>query len=414
MGIYMKRMITLLLLSICLCIGCTAEGQDATSTTTENTSDVIDQEESQTADEKNDKQTKQPDLDGTLTVHYIDVGQGDATLFEVHDEEDMYTILYDTGDWQGNEVVPYLQQQGIETIDIIIISHPHADHIGQLEAVLTTFDVEEVWMTGNTTTSEVYTKAAEAILANDIDYDEPQAGDIFDIGPLTLHVLHPETLTGGLNEDSLSIHFSYGDMAFLFTGDAYAAQEEQIMASGVNVEAPFLHLGHHGSKTSSSETFLDAVDPTYAIYSAGTNNSYGHPNKEVLYRLEARDIIIYGTDVHGNIVVTTNGSEIDIVTDKDVTVTAGENNEETSETTTKESSSPNPKEETAQSTRCIDINEASASDLQEIVHIGEQRAKDIIAARPFSTINDLQRIDGIGPARIDDITLENKACVGGD
>ena len=409
----MKRMITLLLLSVCLCIGCTAEGLDATPTTTENGSD--DQKENEATDEKNDKQSKQLDLDGTLTVHYIDVGQGDATLFEVHDKEDMYTILYDTGDWQGNEVVPYLQQQGIETVDIIIISHPHADHIGQLEAVLTTFDVGEVWMTGNTANSEVYTKAAETIVENDIDYDEPQAGDVFDIGPLTLHVLHPETLTGGLNEDSLSIHFSYGDMAFLFTGDAYTAQEEQIMASGINVEAPFLHLGHHGSKTSSSEKFIDAVDPTYAIYSAGANNSYGHPNEEVLDRLAARDITVYGTDVHGNIVVTTNGSEADIVTDKDGTVTAGDNNEETSETATKDSSStPKQTEEPAPTAHCIDINEASASDLQAIIHIGEQRAKDIIAARPFSTIDDLQRIDGIGPARIDDITLENKACVGGD
>jgi len=179
----MKRMITLLLLSVCLCIGCTAEGLDATPTTTENGSD--DQKKSEATDEKNDKQSKQLDLDGTLRVHYIDVGQGDATLFEVHDKEDMYTILYDTGDWQGNEVVPYLQQQGIETVDIIIISHPHADHIGQLEAVLTTFDVGEVWMTGNTANSEVYTKAAETIVENDIDYDEPQAGDVFDIGPLT-------------------------------------------------------------------------------------------------------------------------------------------------------------------------------------------------------------------------------------
>src|SRR5690625_6109395 len=110
-------------------------------------------------------------------------------------------------------------------------------------------------MTENTANSGRYEEAVEAILASDADHDERQAGHVFAIGPLTLSVLHPETLTGGLNEDSLAVHFSYGDMAFLFTGDAYMAQEEAMIASGANVDAQFLHLGHHGSKTSSSEKF---------------------------------------------------------------------------------------------------------------------------------------------------------------
>src|SRR5690625_6217930 len=100
-------------------------------------------------------------------------------------------------------------------------------------------------------------------------------------------------------------------------------QEEEIIASGANVDAQFLHLGHHGSKTSSSEKFLDAVDPTYAIYSAGTGNSYGHPHQEVLDKLQVNDITVYGTDVHGNIVVTTDGVDAEVTTEKTGGVVAG-------------------------------------------------------------------------------------------
>src|SRR5699024_424652 len=199
-----------------------------------------------------------------LTVHYIDAGQGDAALLQFTDEDETYTILYDSGDWQGNEVVPYLEKENVDFIDIVMISHPHADHIGQLEKVLNNFDVGEVWMTENTANSGVYEGAVEAILDSDADYEEPKAGDIFDIGELTIQILHPKTLTEDLNKDSLSAHFSYGDTAFLFTGDTYIEQEKQMIDQDMNIEADFLQLGHHGSDTSTSQSFLDEVKPTYA------------------------------------------------------------------------------------------------------------------------------------------------------
>lgn len=420
MEIIMRKAITLLLVSILLCVGCTNEGavQEQETTAPENKveADVANEDK----EENTEKKTKQQGTYSPLTVHYIDAGQGDATLLEFTDEDDSYTILYDAGDWQGNEVVPYLQQENIETIDIVIISHPHADHIGQLTDVLTEFEVGEVWMTENTANSSVYEEAVEAILASDADYDEPQAGDVFDIGPLTLSVLHPETLTGGLNEDSLAVHFSYGDMAFLFTGDAYMAQEEAMIASGANVDAQFLHLGHHGSKTSSSEKFLDAVDPTYAIYSAGTGNSYGHPHQEVLDKLQVNDITVYGTDVHGNIVVTTDGVDAEVTTEKTGEVVAGteqkssSDKKETPIDEDKQEQEPEQTETEAKQNNCIDLNTASDTELQEIIHIGEQRVNDVIASRPFSSVDDLQRVDGFGPARMDDIKAENIACVGGN
>lgn len=347
-----------------------------------------------------------------LTVHYIDAGQGDAALLQFTDENDTYTILYDSGDWQGNEVVPYLEKENVDFIDIVMISHPHADHIGQLEEVLTNFDVGEVWMTENTANSSVYEGAAEAILASDADYEEPKAGDIFDVGELTIQILHPQTLTGDLNQDSLSAHFSYGDTAFLFTGDAYVEQEKQMIDQDMNLEADFLQLGHHGSDTSTSQSFLDEVKPTYAIYSAGEGNTYGHPHQEVLDRLDASNINTYGTDVHGNIVVTTDGVDSEIHTDKDGEVAAGKK-ESSEQDTASTSSNSTPEEKATPANDCIDINTASKEELQEIVHIGEERADEVIHLRPFDHVEDLDQINGIGPARLDDIIEENIACTGG-
>ena len=155
-----------------------------------------------------------------LHVHFMDVGQADATLFQYADNGEDYTILFDAGDWNKSDVVHYLSSENIDTIDLIIISHPHADHIGQLDQIMTQFEVDEVWMSGNTTSSSTFQHALESVLASDANYYEPQSGDTFDIGSLEIEVLHPEKLTGKLNEDSISARMTYGDISFLFTGDA--------------------------------------------------------------------------------------------------------------------------------------------------------------------------------------------------
>src|SRR5699024_3637972 len=139
------------------------------------------------------------------------------------------TILYDTGDWQGDEVVPFLQKEDVETIDIIIISHPHADHIGQLASVLDNFSVEEVWMTGNTANSDIYQEALQAVEDSDANYEEPLARDLFDVEPLPLTALHPSSLTGGLNEDSLSFIVAFTVISFFFQGVVGKKEEKQII-----------------------------------------------------------------------------------------------------------------------------------------------------------------------------------------
>lgn len=321
----------------------------------------------------------------------MDVGQADATLLQFADEGKMRNILYDTGDWNRTDVIDYLHQQQVTNLDLLIISHPDADHIGQMAKIMQSLDVGEVWMTGNENASNTFQKAIEAVLDSDATYEEPRAGDQFDIGPLAIEVVHPKKITGKANEESLSVKFTYGELSFLFTGDAGKADEQEMIDRKHNLHATILQLGHHGSDTSTSTAFLQAVKPEVAIYSAGADNTYGHPHQEVLSRLQKADIPVYGTDESGNIIVTTDGKNYTLETEKD----------------------QDPSKEVNGNQDCIDLNQATAEALQQIVHIGKARAQDIIKERPYHSIDDLLQVDGIGEKRLNEIKQEGKACIGG-
>jgi beta-lactamase superfamily II metal-dependent hydrolase len=327
-----------------------------------------------------------------LKVHYVDLGQADATLFEYSHEGTEYRFLIDSGNWNSSNVVNYLQSQKIKDIDIVVITHPHADHIGQLDKIIENFNVTEVWMSGDTTTSQVFQRALSAIDTHNIDYYEPRAGDVFDIGPLVVEVINPQKLTGDLHEGSVSMRIQYGEVSFLFTGDAEKQTEQAILNRGYHVKADILQLGHHGSKTSTIPEFLEEVNPEVAIYSAGKDNQYGHPHDEVLDRVKNAGIELYGTKVHGTIVVETDGKDYKISASKGGTDLKTESNN---------------------SAGCIDINTANIEELQNITHISPSRAQELIQLRLFSSIDDMKRINGIGPARIEEIKTQGLACVGG-
>jgi len=329
-----------------------------------------------------------------LAVHYIDVGQANATLFEFADEEEDYTILYDAGDWTSTDVVDYLAEKDIQELDLVIASHPDADHIGQLDKVLERFEVGEVWMSGNTSSSDVFIRALEAVEKFEVGYYEPRAGEQFDIGPLSIEILHPSLLTGDTNADSISMFVSYEEVDFLFTGDAGKKQEMEMVNSGMNLDAEILSLGHHGSDTSSAPAFIDAVSPEVAIYSAGEGNSYGHPHASVVSLIQEKGIKLYGTDQNGTIIVKTDGKSYHI------------------ETVRAESKTQKDTENSLAGK--IDLNTASYEELLEIAHIGPERAEDIISLRPLKKIEDLQKVNGIGPSRLEDIINEGKAYVGGN
>jgi competence protein ComEC len=367
--------------------------QELDDTTTSRT-DPPKEEDGQT-----EKQSSISTPTGELKVHYIDVGQGDATLLQGPD----FTILIDAGRHNRNDVVPYLQNQGIEIIDLLIATHPHADHIGQMDKVMENFSVKEVWMSGDEHTSKTFERVIDAILASSADYHEPRAGEVHKFGSAILEVINPDRLTGEFHEGSVSVRVIYGDLKLLFTGDAEDHTEQDILNRDHDVKADIFQLGHHGSRTSNSLSFFEVVQPQVAIYSAGDGNSYGHPHQEVVNRINNIGLSLYGTDFHGTIVVTTDGKTYDVTTQKSGEISVNEHKEESSER-------QETKEENT-SHDCVDINTAFKSELTEIIHIGDKRAEQLIRLRPFHSVNDLTRISGIGDGRLADIKEQGIACV---
>jgi competence protein ComEC len=379
-----------------------------------NKTDIAEREENTTQKSMPPPETKESeegkvspsDLSG-LKVHFIDVGQGDSTLLQYADNGEEFTILIDAGNWTGEEVVNYLKAQNVSQIDIAVGTHPDADHIGQLDKVINTFNVGEVWLSGNTNPSQTFQRLLAAIDSKKVDYYEPRMGDQFEVGPLKIDVLYPKTISEHDNEESISFKLTYGSVTFVLTGDATTDDELKMLQSGIDVKADILKLGHHGSSTSTHPAFLKEVNPKVAIYSAGLNNTYGHPHEEVVNLVQDSKIQLYGTDVHGTVLVETDGKDYKVLTKKDGTITPPSSGS-TAKDEAKVEVPPAPI-----AGNCIDVNTATIEQLQEIMHIGASRAQDLIQLRPFSSVEDVGRIKGIGPARIADIKTQGLACVGG-
>jgi competence protein ComEC len=338
---------------------------------------------------------------GTLTVHFIDVGQGNATLLAGPD----FSILIDAGRQEGNEVVPYLQSVGVESLDLLVGTHPHADHIGQFPQVLSTFPVHEVWLSGDTNATLIFEQTLDAILASGAAYYEPRAGEVYGFGSATVEVLNPVRLTGELHEDSLVLRVIFGNVAFLFPGDAEAETEMAMIRQGRDLRSQILELGHHGSATSSSLEFLQVVQPEVAIYSVGQDNPYGHPASDVLDRLAGLGIAVYGTDQYGSIQVITDGQTYRIQSSQGEIASPSGSIQAVATPTLGPATGEGCREGQ------IDVNTASKEELDRIINIGPVRAAEMIRLRPFSSVDDLIRIRGIGPQRLDDIKAQGLACV---
>lgn len=394
----------------------TADGTSATNET----------EQGPAAEADPDPDPGVPGPTGELEVHYLDVGQADAALL-LHDE---VAVLIDAGHWQRSDVVPALRSAGVEALDLVVVTHPHADHIGQFDQVLDAFDVAEVWWSGSTTTTRTFERALAAVERSDAAYEEPRGGATTTLGPLTIDIVNPPRGVGlaDLHDAGLGLRVSYGEVALLFTGDAETATEARMVrAAAGSLAADILQLGHHGSSTSSTPGFLAAVDPAVAIYSAGAGNAYGHPHAEVIDRVGGAGIDLYGTDVHGTVVLATDGTSWEVSTQRTGTPTAGSSSGggtsdgEPDSTASDGDDGPDddadtPEEPSSPSGDCgpgqVDINSAGSEDLQLIIHIGPDRAQQIPPLRPFSSVSAMDRISGIGPARIADIMDEGIACAG--
>ncbi len=248
-----------------------------------------------------------------IKVHFVDVGQGDAVLVQGPGGEN---VLIDGGERQPG-VLAYLKKNGVKKLDVLVATHPHSDHIGGLSDVLREVPVKEVWIDGQVHTSKTYENFLNAIDRSGAAFNEARRGKEIRAGQLVFKVLHPrEPFLESLNNNSVVLHLDYGQLSFLFTGDAETEAERSILEYDSNLKSTVLKLGHHGSRTSSSEPFLDAVRPEVAVYQAGLGNSYGHPHRETINKLRRLNIRFYGTDTSGAIVISSQGQSYDIKTEK--------------------------------------------------------------------------------------------------
>lgn len=245
-------------------------------------------------------------LDGTISVHFIDVGQGDAALIQT----EKGNILIDAGTASSKEdLLGYLDALSVNKIAYAIFTHPHADHIGGAEAVLHEYTVEHVILPDIIHTSATFEKMITAIEEERCGVTEGVAGHSFTMGEVTVDLLAPVYADNDLNNMSVVAKITYGNVSFLFTGDAEDASEAAMLSeSFYALDADIIKVGHHGSSSSSTAKFLNAVSPELAIISCGKDNDYGHPHREVVSRLESMNVPYYRTDEEGSIVITTDGN----------------------------------------------------------------------------------------------------------
>ena len=244
----------------------------------------------------------------TLRVAYIDVGQGDSIWLHASDGTD---ILIDGGPVAaGPTVVAYLEQGGIDDIEVMVLSHAHADHVGGLIDVLqSTIPVNSVIINDQPYASSVYQTFIAELQARGITPTPAIAGQEYVWGPLSVGVLNPQsTPTGDQNDDSVVLLVVYSQNRFLFTGDISSSVEQTILDSGADVAAEILKVAHHGSRYSSGIAFLDATEAEVAIISVGADNPYGHPATETLTRLRAAGARVFRTDLDGTVVVASDGA----------------------------------------------------------------------------------------------------------
>lgn len=245
---------------------------------------------------------------GQMQVHFIDVGQGDATLIAC----DGHYMLIDAGNNdKGTTVQSYLMSQGVEKLDYVIGTHPDADHIGGLDVVIYKFDCDTIIMPDVANDTRTYDDVVQAMNSKGYQTTYPVVGETYTLGGATFTIVAPNADYGNdMNDWSVGVLVQNGNNRFLFTGDAEEKAEEDILNNGIDISADVYAAAHHGSKTATSQAFLDKVSPTYVVISAGEGNKYGHPHAEVLNRLRAAGISVFRTDEQGTIVATSDGNDI--------------------------------------------------------------------------------------------------------
>ncbi|MDH5201145.1 MAG: lamin tail domain-containing protein, partial [Candidatus Bathyarchaeota archaeon] len=256
-------------------------------------------------------------LAGNVTVHFIDVGQGDSIFVDTPTLD----MLVDGGPVNAGEtVLGYLQALNVTRIDVVVATHPHEDHIGELIAVLAEYNLSQIPLvldSGFQATTDTYRDYSASAELRTVDYVVRGNSFLLDDN-VNVTVLSP---AGPLefddaNDNSVVLKVRVCNVTFLLTGDSEAPSEASILAAGFDLSSTVLKVGHHGSGTSTSSAYLEAVDPEVAVISVGEGNRYGHPHQETLDKLADRGLIVYRTDHHGTVQITTDGANYHVRTER--------------------------------------------------------------------------------------------------
>jgi competence protein ComEC len=251
---------------------------------------------------------KQNITKGNLKVHYINVGQAESILIE----QGSSSMLIDAGNNEdANTVKNYIAEQVITKLNYIVGTHAHEDHIGGLDYVINSFKVGKIYMPQATSNTKTFEDVVSAIKSKGMKATVPKVLETFKVGDATATILAPSgTEYKDLNNTSIVIKLTFGNNSFMFTGDAEDISENEMLSKGLDISADVLKIGHHGSNSSTSQEFLDKVNPKYAVISVGIGNSYGHPHKTTMEKLKEKNIEVYRTDENGTIIATSDGENI--------------------------------------------------------------------------------------------------------
>lgn len=250
---------------------------------------------------------------GTLTVTWLDVGQGDAAVIQCGGQ----SMLIDGGKPEKSSYIyAWLQQHGLSYLDVIVATHVDADHIGGLSGALNYASVGTAYCPETTGTTETFQSFVKYLAQRGKQITVPTAGETYALGGAQVQILGPLHRAEDSNDNSIVLKVSFGASSFLFTGDAERAEEQDLLNAGVNLQSTVLKVGHHGSDTSTSYPFLRAVAPQYAVISVGAGNSYGHPTEAVLSRLRDAGVTTFRTDMQGEITAVSDGQTINFSTAK--------------------------------------------------------------------------------------------------
>lgn len=293
---YTKRLLLIILAAVYLLGGCSFVSDNEANTRAGRENSETGREDGSTTG------------DAALEVHFIDIGQGDSTFITC----DGHAMLIDGGNnGKGTAVQLYLEKQGIESLDYVIGTHPDSDHIGGLDVIIYKFDVGKVIMPDYEKDTKTYQEVIDVLDEKNYKITLPAVGDTYSLGQARFTIIAPgKQYKNNANDNSVGILLEHGSKRFVLTGDAEEESEEDILKSGIDINADVYKVSHHGSKTASTDAFLEAVNPAYGVISCGEGNTYGHPHAEVMNKLREAGIKVFRTDEQGTIVAKSDGREI--------------------------------------------------------------------------------------------------------